>query len=61
MGPTTPAACGPDSRSEELINSLMAAQDYRVQPGGSELKLNMPAGGPVLNFKGARPAPEQSA
>ena len=51
MGPTTLAACGPDSRSEELINSLMAAQDYRVQPGGSELKLNMPAGGPVLNFR----------
>jgi heat shock protein HslJ len=51
MGPTTLAACGPESRSEELINSLMAAQDYRVQPGGSELKLNMPAGGPVLNFQ----------
>ena len=51
MGPSTLAACGPDSRSEELINSLMAAQDYRVQPGGSELKLNMPAGGPVLNFQ----------
>jgi heat shock protein HslJ len=51
MGPTTLAACGPDSRSEELINSLTAAQDYRVQPGGSELKLNMPAGGPVLNFR----------
>jgi heat shock protein HslJ len=51
MGPTTLAACGPGSRSEELINSLMAAQDYRVQPGGSELKLNMPAGGPVLSFQ----------
>ena len=56
MGPMTLAACGPDSRSEELINSLMAAQDYRVQPGGSELKLDVPAGGPVLNFQtsGAR-------
>ena len=51
MGPTTLAACGPDSRSEELINSLMAAQDYRVQPGGTQLKLNMPAGGPVLSFQ----------
>ncbi len=51
MGPSTLAACGPDSRSEELINSLMAAQDYRVQPGGSQLKLNLPAGGPVLNFQ----------
>ena len=53
MGPSTLAACGPDSRSEELINSLTAAQDYRVQPGGSELKLNMPAGGPVLSFRPA--------
>ena len=51
MGPSTLAACGPDSRSDELINSLMAAQDYRVQPGGSELQLNMPAGGPVLSFR----------
>ena len=51
MGPSTLAACGPESRSEELINSLMAAQDYRVQPGGGELKLNMPAGGPVLSFR----------
>ena len=51
MGPSTLAACGPDSRSEELINSLTAAQDYRVQPGGTQLKLNMPADGPVLNFQ----------
>lgn len=55
MGPTTLAECGPDSRSQELINSLMAAQDYRVQPGGTELQLNMPAGGPVLHFQGAQP------
>ena len=51
MGPTTLAECGPDSRSQELINSLMAAQDFRVQPGGAELQLNMPAGGPVLHFQ----------
>jgi heat shock protein HslJ len=55
MGPTTLAECGPGSRSQELINSLMAAQDYRVQPGGTELQLNMPAGGPVLHFQGAQP------
>ena len=53
MGPTTLAECGPDSRSEELIDSLMAAQDYRVQPGGSATQLNMPAGGPVLDFQGS--------
>jgi hypothetical protein len=56
MGPTTLAACGPDSRSDELIQSLMAAQDYRVQPGGNQLELNMPAGGPVLHFQSAGPA-----
>lgn len=50
MGPMTLAACGPESRSDELVNSLMAAQDYRVQPGGEQLQLNMPAGGPKLNF-----------
>jgi len=55
MGPTTLAECGPDSRSQELIQSLMAAQDYRVQPGGAELQLNMPAGGPVLHFQGIQP------
>jgi heat shock protein HslJ len=55
MGPATLAECGPDSRSQELIQSLMAAQDYRVQPGGAQLQLNMPAGGPVLHFQAAQP------
>jgi heat shock protein HslJ len=55
MGPMTLAECRPDSRSQELIQSLMAAQDYRVQPGGAELQLNMPAGGPVLHFQGIQP------
>jgi len=54
MGPSTLAACGADSRSEELISSLVAAQDYRVPPGGGLLQLNMPAGGPVLSFKAAK-------
>jgi hypothetical protein len=36
----------------------MAAQDFRVQPGGAELQLNMPAGGPVLHFRSAGPAPQ---
>jgi heat shock protein HslJ len=42
MGPTTLAECGPDSRSQELINSLMAAQDFRVHGGTS---WSSPAGG----------------
>ncbi len=53
MGPATLAECGPESRSEELINSVTAAQDYRVPPGGGALQLNMPAGGPVLMFQAA--------
>jgi heat shock protein HslJ len=53
MGPMTLAACSPDSRSVELIESLLAAQDFRVQPGGDALRLNMPAGGPVLHFRNA--------
>ncbi len=57
MGPTTLAACGPDSRSQELISSLAAAQDYRVLPGGLEMQLNMPAGGPVLRFANGGPTP----
>jgi heat shock protein HslJ len=56
MGPTTLAECGPDSRSEELIGSITAAQDYRVQPGGATLRLNMPADGPVLYFRDAATA-----
>lgn len=53
LGAMTLAECGPESRSEELISSLAAAQDFRVQPGGDELRLNMPAGGPVLIFRNA--------
>ena len=54
LGPATLAACGTDSRSQELISSLSAAQDYFVPPGGGQLQLNMPAGGPVLSFKAAK-------
>jgi hypothetical protein len=55
MGPTTLAECGPDSRSQELIQRLPTAPAFRVQPGGAELQLNMPAGGPVLHFQGVQP------
>ncbi|MGE5603578.1 MAG: META domain-containing protein [Nitrososphaerales archaeon] len=58
MGPMTLAVCPPGSRSQELIESLLAAQDFRVQPGGNEQQLNMPAGGPVLHFQNGGPAPK---
>lgn len=57
-GPMTLAACPAGSRSEELIKAVTAAQDYRVQPGGGLLKLNLPADGPVLTFRNAGPAPK---
>jgi hypothetical protein len=59
IDPVTPVVCGPDSRSQELVNSLMAAQDYRVLPGGEQMQLNLPAGGPVLSFRNAGPAASQ--
>jgi hypothetical protein len=49
-----PADCGTDSRSTELLYSVLAmnlTQDYRVPPGGGVLQLNMPGGGPVLSFE----------
>jgi heat shock protein HslJ len=52
-GPMTLAACAPGSRSQEFIESLLAAQDFRVQPTGEQLRLNLPAGGPVLYFRNA--------
>ena len=57
MGPSTLAACGPDSRSQELINSLMAAQDYRVQPGGGRAQAqHARRRSRVLSFQAARAA-----
>jgi hypothetical protein len=41
----------PDSHWQELIQSLAAAQDFRVQPGGIVLQPNMPADCPVLSLQ----------
>jgi hypothetical protein len=50
----TLAICEPESRSDELLNSLLGIQDYKVLPGGTSLELPMTAGGPVLLFSAAR-------
>ncbi len=50
LGATTLAECGPDSLSQQMLNSIPAIQDFKVLPKGENLKLVMPADGPVLNF-----------
>ena len=47
-GPVTLAACGPASYSQSFINSLMAAQNYKVRAGGGTMELVLPAGGGSL-------------
>lgn len=53
-GLMTLAECGPDSHYQAFINSLEAAQGYRVHPGGNELSLILPAGGGILTFVAAQ-------
>ncbi|MGW8318410.1 MAG: META domain-containing protein [Candidatus Promineifilaceae bacterium] len=47
-GPMTLAECGPDSRYNEFVNNIMAAQDYRVRAGGQSAELVLPAGGGTM-------------
>jgi heat shock protein HslJ len=49
-GPMTLAACPPESRSDEYLGYLHAAQDYRLQPGGIVMELVLPAGGGTIFF-----------
>jgi heat shock protein HslJ len=49
-GPVTLAQCAPGSYSDSFINSIQAAQDYRVLAGGDVLELILPAGGGVLTL-----------
>jgi hypothetical protein len=41
LGPMTAAECGPGSRSLDFVRGLDAAHDYRVQPGGAQLALEL--------------------
>ena len=47
-GPVTLAECSPNSYYQGFINSLMAAQDYKVRAGGDSMELVLPAGGGSL-------------
>jgi heat shock protein HslJ len=56
LGATTLAECGPDSYADEMVNTLMAAQDYKIRPTGDILELIKPAGGGSLLFMNSGPA-----
>jgi heat shock protein HslJ len=49
-GPTTLAECGPNSDYDVLVGGLLAAQEYRVHPGGAVLELVLPSEGGSLFF-----------
>jgi heat shock protein HslJ len=49
-GPMTLAFCGEDSYDQQFVGALQAAQNYRVRPGGRQMELAMPAGGPTYVF-----------
>jgi heat shock protein HslJ len=60
-GPMTLAFCGEESFDQQFVGALSAAQNYRVRPGGTEMELAMPAGGPTYVFRKIgieAPAPE---
>lgn len=50
-------SCGDNSQSQQLYDALRAAQDFNVLPGGLQLNLNLPAGGPVYQFADAEAVP----
>ena len=50
-GPMTLAFCGEDSFDQQFVGVLQAAQNYRVRPGGTQMELAMPAGGPTYVFQ----------
>ncbi len=53
MGPLTLAECGPDSYSSAFAGGLQAVQGYRVQAGGYQMRLVLPAGGGTLVMRAA--------
>jgi heat shock protein HslJ/uncharacterized protein YraI len=61
LGPMTLAFCGEDSFDQQFVGALSAAQNYRVRPGGMEMELAMPAGGPTYVFRniGIAPSPPE--
>ncbi len=49
----TLAACPPESRSDEYLSYLLAAQEFQLQPGGRVLEMLLPGGGGTVFFSEA--------
>ena len=54
LGPSTLAACPSDSRADEFVGAIAAADAFRMLPGGHKMQLLLPAGGDVLTFTDAQ-------
>ncbi len=51
LGPMTLAECNDAGQGQQLVNGLLAAQNYKVRPGGTTFELVLPAGGGSLVFE----------
>lgn len=56
-GPLTLAECGPDSRYQDMLTTLGAAQEYKFEENGQVLVLVQPDGGPMDYYRVAEPEP----
>lgn len=56
-GPMTLAECGPDSRYQDMLTNLGAAQEYKFEENGDVLVLIQPDGGPMDYYRVAEPEP----
>jgi heat shock protein HslJ/uncharacterized protein YraI len=56
-GPMTLAECGPDSRYQDMLSTLGAAQEYKFEENGDVLVLIQPDGGPMDYYRVAEPEP----
>ena len=56
-GPLSLAECGPDSRYQDMLTALGAAQEYKFEENGQVLVLVQPDGGPMDYFRVAEPKP----
>jgi heat shock protein HslJ len=50
-GPVTLAECGPDSRSQDMLNMMQAVQNYRLEENDAVLVLSWPAAGPMDYYR----------
>ncbi len=51
LGPSTKAACGPDSLDTAMAQTFGPAQNYTIEGNGAVLKLSWVAGGPIDYYR----------